>query len=67
MIGGLPPQNRPHGSRSEYVAFRLISLCLPSVGFHTERILMLIRTLSLPSLTTNGRLLMMPNSFMSHC
>ena len=66
MIGGLPPPNRPHWSRSEYVEFRLISLCLPSAGYHTERILMLIRTLSLPSLTTNGRLLKMPNSFVSH-
>ena len=66
MIGGLPPPNRPHWSRSEYVAFRLISLCLPSADFYTARMLILIGPLSLPSLTTDGKLLKMVNSYVSH-
>ena len=66
MIGGLPPSNRPHWSRFEYGAFRSIFPCLPSDGFCTVRMLMLIGPLSLPSLTTDGRLLKMAKSCMSH-
>ena len=43
--------------RSDYGAFRSIFPCLPSAGFYTTRVLMLIGPLSLPSLTTAGRLL----------
>ena len=36
--------------------------CFPSAGFYTARVLMLLRPLSLPSLTTDGSLLKMVNS-----
>ena len=66
LIGRMPNPNRPHWSMSEYVAFRLISSCLPSADFYTMRMLMLIGPLSQLSLTTDGRFLKMANSYMSH-
>ena len=66
MIGGLHPPNRPYWSRSEYGAFRSIFPYLPSAGFYTVRVLMLIGLLSLPSFTIDDRLLKMDNSCVSH-
>ena len=60
------PPNRLHWRMSEYVAFRLISPCLPSAGIYTARMLMTTGPLSLPSLTTGGKLSKMANSYVSH-
>ena len=66
LIGGLPPSNKPYLGMSEYVAFRSISLCLPSAGNYTVRMLMPTGPLSPPSLTTSGKLSKMANSCVSH-